>query len=90
MEFLMSNYSLFSKSNNDRRLIKINVMMSRAVKSRSSDQCRSHHQKMMKFHKDIPSIIDYIQGLRASETNTNSVIDDIEVKIEGDQEYFDS
>jgi len=39
----------------DRRILKINLMMSQTVKSRSA-----HHQKMMKHHHDIPSIIKYI------------------------------
>lgn len=44
----------------DRRILKINLMMSQTVKSRSAHQCGSHHQKMMKHHHDIPSIIKYI------------------------------
>ena len=41
--------------------MKINVLMSQHVKSRSSDQCRSHHQKMKKNHSDLLSIIRYIE-----------------------------
>jgi hypothetical protein len=37
--------------------------MNEAIKTRSADQCRSHHQKMMKHHKDIPHIIEHIQTL---------------------------
>jgi hypothetical protein len=61
MRFLDENYGLFERSNSDRRLMKINVLMSLWVKTRSPDQCRSHHQKMMKYHQDIPSIIAYIR-----------------------------
>jgi hypothetical protein len=43
--------------------MKINVLMSAAVKTRSADQCRSHHQKMIKYHRDIPNIITHIQSL---------------------------
>lgn len=61
MRFLELNQQLFYRSKTDRRLFKINVLMSIAVGSRSPDQCRSHHQKMMKYHGDIPSIIDHIR-----------------------------
>ena len=37
--------------------------MSNAVKTRSADQCRSHHQKMMKYHRCISEIIDHIKRL---------------------------
>lgn len=40
--------------------MKINVRMSMWIKTRSPDQCRSHHQKMMKYHSDIPTIVNYI------------------------------
>lgn len=38
--------------------------MSRAVVTRSPDQCRSHHQKMMKYHHSLSNIVTYIQGLQ--------------------------
>lgn len=63
MQFLEDNQVLFRGSKNDRRLVKINVLMSMCVGTRSPDQCRSHHQKMMKYHNDIPTIIHYIRGL---------------------------
>lgn len=37
--------------------------MSRQVRTRTADQCRSHHQKMMKYHRDIPNIIAHVQSL---------------------------
>jgi len=42
--------------------MKINVLISQQVKTRSPDQCRSHHQKMKKNHSDLLSIIRYIEG----------------------------
>lgn len=66
MEFLAQNAELFKGSRNNRKVIKINVQMSTFIGSRSPDQCWSHHQKMIKFHRDIPSIIKYIRGLAAS------------------------
>lgn len=61
MYFLEAHNWLFERSNSDRRLLKINVLMSLWVKTRSADQCRSHHQKMMKYHSDIPNIIRHIR-----------------------------
>lgn len=61
MYFLEAHNWLFERSNSDRRLLKINVLMSLWVKTRSPDQCRSHHQKMMKYHSDIPNIIAHIR-----------------------------
>ena len=60
MRFLAANHELFQRSHTDRRMMKINVLMSMWIKTRSPDQCRSHHQKMMKYHSDIPTIINFI------------------------------
>jgi hypothetical protein len=43
--------------------------MSQYIKTRSSDQCRSHHQKMKKNYSDVLSIIRHI------EKQHNGVID---------------
>jgi phosphatidylserine/phosphatidylglycerophosphate/cardiolipin synthase-like enzyme len=64
MVFLLSNRDLFQCNRSERRVIKINVLMSQAVGTRSPDQCRSHHQKMMQYHKDITNIVVHIQGLQ--------------------------
>ena len=90
MDYLIANYSLFTQSNTSRRLMKINVLMSQAIKTRSADQCRSHHQKMIKYHRDIPNIIEYIKGLRTSDTNSYTADDNLQVKIEAQQENSDS
>lgn len=37
--------------------------MSKAVKSRTADQCRSHHQKMMKYHNSISNIVAHIAAI---------------------------
>lgn len=47
--------------------MKINVLMSQWVKTRSPDQCRSHHQKMIKYHRDITNIIRHIRSLPVEE-----------------------
>jgi len=59
----MDSPKLFeSDQNRARKLMKINVLISQQVKTRSPDQCRSHHQKMKKNHSDLLSIIRYIEG----------------------------
>jgi hypothetical protein len=40
--------------------------MSRAIGTRSPAQCRSHHQKMMKYHESIPKIIQHILRLQCA------------------------
>lgn len=64
MLFLMKNQWLFELSKIERRDIKINVLMSQWVKTRSADQCRSHHQKMVKYHGNIKGVIEYVEGLK--------------------------
>ncbi len=42
-----------------RREMKIFKQMSQYVKTRTPDQCRSHHQKVQKLHKTIIDIITF-------------------------------
>lgn len=46
-----------------RKVNKIFKKMSNMVKTRTADQCRSHHQKILKMHSSIENIIDYYQYL---------------------------
>lgn len=48
---------IFEKNREDKRLMKINILMSEHVKSKNSTQCRSHHQKMLAHYKTIQNII---------------------------------
>jgi hypothetical protein len=41
--------------------MKIFKQMSMFVKTRTSDQCRSHHQKVQKLHKTIDDIINFYE-----------------------------
>ena len=63
MEFLKVEGHRYRQSKEELKKMKINVRMSRVVKTRSSDQCRSHHQKMMKHHRSIPLIIEHVTHL---------------------------
>lgn len=38
--------------------MKINVVMSKCIRSKNSTQCRSHHQKMLLSYKSIKGIIE--------------------------------
>ena len=40
-----------------RRSHKIFILMSKEVKTRSADQCRSHHQKIIKYHNTVDEAI---------------------------------
>lgn len=55
--FLKDNRHLFALSKAERKIIKINVLMSRAIKSRTPAKCHSFHQKMIKKHGSIDHII---------------------------------
>ena len=45
-----------------RRSHKIFILMSKEVKTRSADQCRSHHQKIIKYHHTIEEAIEFFSG----------------------------
>ena len=45
-----------------RRSQKIFIQMSMAVKTRNADQCRSHHQKIIKYHNTIEEAIEFFSG----------------------------
>jgi len=47
--------------------LKVNVKMSRAVQTRTAEQCRSHHQKMLKYHRSNEEIIEFIGDLMKNE-----------------------
>jgi hypothetical protein len=60
---------LFEMGKKERKEIKINVLMSKLIVTRNPDQCRSHHQKMMKYHNSIPEIISHITTLEKAKLN---------------------
>lgn len=37
--------------------------MSQVIKSRTADQCRSHHQKIINYHESVERIISYYKNL---------------------------
>jgi len=46
--------------------------MSKYIKTRNASQCRSHHQKMLLYYKDIPSIISSIDDMLKTSEFTES------------------
>lgn len=58
ISFLKKNSHLMSLPVEERKRIRINVIMSQYVKSKNPEQCRSHHQKMVLKYGSIQGIID--------------------------------
>jgi hypothetical protein len=63
VRFLQENRELFTSTKENRRLLKINKLISQSIGTRSPDQCRSHHQKMVKYHDSIEGIINHVSLL---------------------------
>ena len=61
VRFLQSNRDDMEETQN-RRKGKVFVRMSKFVRSRNSDQCRSHHQKLIKYYKDVKGIIEFYKS----------------------------
>lgn len=47
------------KEKSTRKSQKVFLHMARIVKSRTADQCRSHHQKILKYHSNLEETIRY-------------------------------
>lgn len=44
-----------------RKTHKVFLQMSKQVGTRTADQCRSHHQKISKYHRSLEEIISYYE-----------------------------
>jgi hypothetical protein len=62
------NINLMESKFSDRRLAKINFLMSSHIKIKTPNQCRSHHQNMMKMHKTLTGIIKFIENLECDQS----------------------
>ena len=56
-EFLRTHYGIFDIPLSERKILKVNVLMSLEIKTRNAQQCHSHHQKMMKKYKSIDNLL---------------------------------
>ena len=57
IEFIKKNIDRLEPEIENKGKNKINKCMSKYIKTRSPQQCRSHHQKMLKYHSNIKGII---------------------------------
>ena len=71
MDFLIKFKSVIEGGKKDRRKWHLNRMMSKAIGSRSHEQCRSHHQKMIKHYKTIDAIIDHLNKKDQRDVSTS-------------------
>lgn len=63
VEFLRTNEELFTLGREDKRLMRINILMSKFVRTKTSTQCRSHHQKMVKHYGTIAETVAALTNL---------------------------
>ena len=62
VKFLIKHGGLLSLSALERKQKKVNLLMSKQVKTRTPTQCHTHHQKMMARYGSIEVIIDSISA----------------------------
>ena len=63
VNFLFENIEIFNSSDVQRRISGVHLKMSKVIKSRDSNQCRSHHQKMMTKYSSVNRIIEEFKEL---------------------------
>jgi hypothetical protein len=56
--FIQNNLALF-QCEKVRRSCKVFMLMAENILTRTSDQCRSHHQKMINYHGSVDKILEY-------------------------------
>jgi hypothetical protein len=66
IEFLMKFREVIEGEKKQRRKWHLNRIMSKFLGSRSHEQCRSHHQKMIKNYRSIDGIINHFKRNAAS------------------------
>jgi hypothetical protein len=54
----MTHRYLFALPTIEKKKIKLNVLFSEQIPSRTSAQCRSHHQKMMERYGSIEQVVE--------------------------------
>lgn len=61
IQFLKDNLSIM-EDKESRIKSKIFIKMSKKVRSRNSDQCRSHHQKLVEYYETAENIISHYEN----------------------------
>lgn len=60
VNFLEKNGTLFEQQRT-RKLCKVFIRMAKFIRTRTSNQCRSHHQKMTLYHSTIDNIVTHFK-----------------------------
>jgi hypothetical protein len=55
--FVKNNHKLINTPYRKRQHVKINVLMSEAIQSKTAVQCHSHFQKMMQKYKTVGKML---------------------------------
>jgi hypothetical protein len=55
-------------------------MMSKKVKTRSPQQCHSHHQKMTNKHGSIEKVIEFLQSEKAKKEKGKEMKDQVKME----------
>jgi hypothetical protein len=80
VDFLLKFKSVVEGGKKNRRKWHLNRMMSKAIGTRSHEQCRSHHQKMMKHYQTIDGILDHFQQTPSqAHSSTEDAPEEIEI-----------
>jgi hypothetical protein len=61
MQALKQYASILCLSPQERRVKKVNLLLSRKVRTRSPLQCHSHHQKMMAKYGSLEKVISQLE-----------------------------
>lgn len=75
--FLTKFKSVIEGGKKNRRKWHLNRMMSKAIITRSHEQCRSHHQKMMKHYSTIDGILEHLTRAPAESCSSTLQADQI-------------
>lgn len=60
---MLSSSHLFNLPLEEKKKIKVNVLLSKRIPSRTSTQCRSHHQKMVQKYSSIEKVIEELNKI---------------------------
>jgi hypothetical protein len=58
VKFIKESIDLMLLSPNERKKRKVNLLMSKKVRTRNPSQCHTHHQKMLEKYSDPHGIIE--------------------------------
>jgi hypothetical protein len=62
LKFLIQSQHHLELGKKEKKRLKLNVKMSKVIKSRDSSQCHSHHQKMLIKYGSVSKIINFLKS----------------------------